>query len=129
MHLFWYAFAILYIPFAFYWFFGNLIFQPLSFSIIEFLAKWFTLYGIFSLIYGFITSAYTTTLLSMVVILSWLLSFLFLFLSMLKFGFTWRTLFAYIFVFPYYWIVLSVQAFSLFSEVFSRKIPRDKWDK
>ncbi|MBI4170155.1 MAG: glycosyltransferase family 2 protein [Candidatus Aenigmarchaeota archaeon] len=129
MHLFWYAFALMYIPFAVYWFVGNFISQPLSLASVELLAKWFTIYGIADVVVNILTGAYALTALMSAIILSWLFSFLYLLLNMARFGFTWRTLVAYLFIFPYYWLLLAVQAVVLVAESSSSKRVTNKWNK
>ncbi len=129
MHLFWYAFALLYIPFAMYWFIGNFVSQPLSLASLEVLAKWFTIYGIADVVVNILTGTYALTALLAAIIASWLFSFLYLLLNMARFGFTWRTLVAYIFIFPYYWLLLAVQAVALLREAFSRQLATNKWSK
>ncbi|MBI3190693.1 glycosyltransferase family 2 protein [archaeon] len=134
MHLFWYAFAILYMPFAIYWFSFNYASQFasgsfLSFASLEFVIKWFTLYGIFDLLRNIISGAYGLTFLLASIILSWFFSFLYFVISSIKFGFTWRTFAAYVVIFPYYWLLLIVQAAVLIYEAFSRKSVKNKWNK
>ena len=117
MHLFWYIFALIYMPFAIYWVITVYLSSSLSaLGTILFIVKWFTVYGIADLFYNILNGSYTLTPLLASIMMSWLLSFTYLLLSMKKFsGFSWRA-FSYIIMFPYYWINFMIQGLVLVYE-------------
>jgi cellulose synthase/poly-beta-1,6-N-acetylglucosamine synthase-like glycosyltransferase len=127
--LFWYVFGVVYTPFALYWFFSNLATQAISFNLILFMAKWFTLYGIMDMLYGIMVASYALTALRLMIILSWAFSLAYIIAAMSKFGYTWRMVVAYAFVFPYYWLIMFVQALVAVSAIFSRTQVQNKWSK
>ncbi len=127
MHLFWYAFAILYFPVAVFWFLGS-ISLPLSIWTIDSVIKWFTLYGIIDLVRNALASS-ATSLLVYAIIFSWIFSFIFIALAMKKFGFTWRTLIAYVFIFPYNWLLMAVQGYVILRETIIGRKQKNRWSK
>lgn len=128
MHMFWYAFALLYMPFAAYWVISAYAAQAfLPLDTLVFLVKWFTIYGMLDVIYSIATGAYAVTPLLVSIVLSWSVSFAYLLLSMRKFsGFGLRTL-AYAVMLPYYWLMFAVQGFSLAYEGLSGAKGRNIW--
>ena len=123
MHLFWYLFALVYMPFAIYWvssaYLGTMI-NFVSFYTLIFFIKWFTIYGMADLFYNILTGAYALTPLLFSIISSWALSFTYILLSMRKFkAFSWKGI-SYFIIFPYYWAIFVVQGLVLIYEMFSR---------
>ena len=117
MHLFWYVFALIYMPFAIYWVVSVYLSSSLSaLGTILFLVKWFTIYGIADLFYNTLNGSYALTPLLAPIMASWLLSFAYLLLSMKKFsGFSWRVI-SYVVMFPYFWINFMIQGLVLVYE-------------
>lgn len=131
MHLFWYPFALIYIPVAIYWMSSAYIsasLPVLSFATVMFFIKWLTIYGIAELFYSLLNGSYSFNTLLFSVAISWLLSFVYLVSAMRKFSaFGWKTL-SYIVIFPYYWIMFAIQGFALFYESVSHK-RGNMWNK
>ncbi|MFA4820119.1 MAG: glycosyltransferase family 2 protein, partial [Candidatus Aenigmatarchaeota archaeon] len=76
MHLFWYIFALIYMPFAIYWVITVYLSSSLSaLGTILFIVKWFTVYGIADLFYNILNGSYTLTPLLLSIMTSWSLSF------------------------------------------------------
>lgn len=117
MHLFWYVFALIYMPFAIYWVVSVYFSSSLSaLGTVLFLVKWFTVYGIADLFYNILNGSYALTPLLASIMASWLLSFAYLLLSMKKFsGFSWRII-SYVVMFPYFWINFMIQGIVLVYE-------------
>lgn len=132
MHLFWYAFALLYLPFALYWIASSYLSSVtsiLSAGTLVFLLKWFTVYGILDLFYQVYTGAYALTPLLASVLISWSLSFVYLLASFKKFSaYSWKLL-AYVVMFPYYWLMFTIQALALVYESASAKRSSNVWKK
>lgn len=136
VHLFWYAFAIAYLPFLFYWFLGDyanyFLFSgaAVSMDAAIFFVKWLTIYGIADLIYGTMTTAYALNTLTAAVIAAWGFSFAYFILLLRRFsGAGLKTLVAYLFIFPYFWFILTVQGASLIYEALSRRKAANIWNK
>ena len=132
MHLFWYAFAILYLPFAVYWITTSYLTSVTSIFSLQtavFAVKWFSLYGILDLLYKTYAGYYSITPLIASVIISWVLSFIYLIISMRKFSaFSWKFL-VYFIMFPYYWLMFTIQGLVLAYEALSRKKGSNVWKK
>ena len=113
MHLFWYPFALVYLPLSIYWI-------AVSYSGgVFFFVKWLTFYGIIDLFYNLFIGTYAVTPIIASIIVSWILSFIFLLLAIRKFSrFSWKAL-SYIIIFPYTWIVFAAQGFAMLRELFS----------
>lgn len=136
MHLFWHVFALLYLPLLFYWFLGDYFSYFLasgaaySFDALLFLVRWLTIYGVAELLYGVAAGTYALTSLTAAILASWLVSFAYFLMLVLRLSrASWRTFAAYVIVFPYYWFILAVQGASTLYELFSRKRALNRWDK
>lgn len=132
MHLFWYAFAILYIPFALYVLFSSYLATASgAVSTLIFAAKWFTIYGIADLIFSTAIGSYQMNFLIGSIIASWAVSFAYLLLLIRKFsGGGWKIAVGYLIIFPYYWLLFFVQAVALLHEtVRHKKKGSNIWEK
>ena len=122
IHMFWYVFAFLYMPFAFYWAASAYLNLPSAMPLdtLIFLLRWFTVYGIFDLLYNVIVGSYALTPLIFSILLSWAASFAYLLMSMKKLSaFNWKFL-SYVLMFPYHWLMFTVQGFVFVYETLIR---------
>ncbi|HLC67285.1 MAG TPA: glycosyltransferase [archaeon] len=118
MHMFWYPFALIYLPLSLYWMFQNYFAYGGG---IMFFLNWLTIYGIFSLFQNVIAGNYALTPIIGAIMASWLLSFIYFVVTMRKFSaFSWKIL-SYLVIFPYNWLVFGVQGFTFVVELFSRR--------
>ena len=118
MHMFWYPFALVYLPLSFYWMAHSFLAYGGG---IMFFLNWLTIYGIFNLFSNVASGTYALSPIIASVMLSWALSFVYFLLTMRKFSaFSWKIL-SYLIIFPYNWLVFGVQGITLVTELFSRK--------
>ncbi len=119
IHMFWYVFSFLYMPFAFYWAASSYFNIPSAMPVdtLIFLVRWFTVYGIFDLFYNVVIGSYALTPLILSIFVSWTSSFLYLITAMKKLSaFNWKFV-SYIVIFPYHWLMFTVQGCVLVYEI------------
>ncbi len=105
--------------------YGNVI----SFSVVEYFFKWFTIFGMFDFIAKVYTGIYPANVLNILTIFIFLLSYAFAIFSIIKFsGFNIYSIAALLFFFPYYLVVLVVYLFSTAYEIIA-KDAGEKWEK
>jgi cellulose synthase/poly-beta-1,6-N-acetylglucosamine synthase-like glycosyltransferase len=138
-HIFWYVFSLLYLPSVFYWMFSDYykyFFSTGNYFSVEarlFFLKWFCSYGMFDLMHKVFLGIYSLTPLLAITIINYIAT---VFYNALLFARMGRLkplhLLAYLFIFPYYLFIISVQFFTVIYEsvnlVMKRKA-ENKWTK
>jgi len=138
-HIFWYVFSLLYLPSVFYWMFSDYykyFFSTGSYFSAEarlFLLKWFCSYGMFDLMYKVFSGIYSLTPLLAITIVNYIAT---IFYNVLLFARMGRLkllhLLAYLFIFPYYLFIISIQFFTViyeFTNFFMKRKTENKWTK
>ncbi|MFH8080561.1 MAG: glycosyltransferase [Candidatus Aenigmatarchaeota archaeon] len=138
-HMFWYIFSLLYLPSVFYWMLGDYYKyffstgNPLSKDALLFFFKWFCSYGMFDLIYKVVTGVYDLHPLLLITIVNYVATIVY---NILLFATIGRLklvhLFAYIFIFPYYLLIIFIQFLTVIYEAlsfFTRKTVENVWNK
>lgn len=137
------------IPTQIYWFFHALIYLPLvlyqilygyffwfashgnyfSGDAVMYFVKWLTLYGMFDFIYNIAAALYPLTILNVLTIVVFVLSFGFTFYSLFKFSKpSPQSLLALLLFFPYTIVVLAVYIVATFYQLFERD-RGERWEK
>lgn len=132
MHLFWYAFALVYLPIAGYAFISSIdifVTEAIVSNVIIF-GKWFTIYGIADILFWTVSGSYALSPLILSIIVSWLVSFVFFVLLVRKFSqYGIKTALSYAIIFVYYWILFFIQAGALIYELSSGRKGNNVWNK
>ncbi len=123
---YWYVHGLVFVPLTFYqiyyyFYSSNLISNIFSFQSFLYFFRWFSLLGMLDLIYKTFVGIYPLNLRLFLVISSFLLGSIYMFLLLLKFKKPdVKDFLAYFFFFPYSIFNLSILAISLIYEVFNR---------
>jgi peptidoglycan-N-acetylglucosamine deacetylase len=138
-HLFWYIFSLLYLPSVFYWMLSDYyryFFSTGNYFSIEarlFFLKWFCSYGMFDLMYKVFTGVYALTPLLLMTIINYIATIAYNILLFTKLGrLKFLHLIAYLFIFPYYLFIISVQFFTTVYEGVNLLLKRKtegRWSK
>lgn len=134
--LYWFVHAFFYIPIVIYQIADGYMRYFVSWGgafsadALLYFVKWFTTYGMVDFIWNVARGAYPATLLNMLTIVVFLLSYSFAVFALLKFSksITKETIFALLFFFPFSLITLSVNIFSTFYEMIALNTG-EKWEK
>lgn len=133
--MYWFFHAIIYLPLVFYqifngywkWFLSEG--EIISYNVVLYFVKWFTTYGMIDFIYNIAIFNYPLTLLNILTIIIFFLSFGFGFYCVLKFSkLNVYNIFGLLFFFPYTIIVLSVYLIATLYQLFERN-RGEKWEK
>lgn len=130
-HIYWYIFSLLYLPSVLYWmisgyyqyFFinGNFV----SYDVIVYFIKWFSSYGMFDLIYKVIIGVYQTNSLLLITIANYIVTIIYNLLIFFRMGRLKVIHFvAYLFIFPYYLLIVFIQFFSTIFELYNSFLRR-----
>jgi cellulose synthase/poly-beta-1,6-N-acetylglucosamine synthase-like glycosyltransferase len=138
-HIFWYIFSLLYLPSVFYWMFSDYykyFFSTGNYFSAEarlFFLKWFCSYGMFDLMYKVIKGVYSLTPLLAITVINYVATLFYNILLFAKMGrLKLLHLLAYLFIFPYYLFIISVQFFTVIYESLNLLMKRkaeNKWTK
>ncbi|MEM5799274.1 MAG: glycosyltransferase [Candidatus Aenigmatarchaeota archaeon] len=138
-HLFWYIFSLLYLPSVIYWMFGDyyryffITGNYLSKEAILFFFKWVCSYGMFDLMYKVTVGVYMLHPLLLITIINYLATITYNILLFIRMGkLRIIHLLAYLFIFPYYLFIISVQFITVIYEILNFSIKKrveNKWTK
>lgn len=130
-HIYWYIFSLLYLPSVLYWMLGG-YYQYffvngnfISYDVLLYFIKWISSYGMFDLIYKVIIGVYQINNLLLITIVNYILTIFYNLLIFFKMGRLKIIHFvAYLFIFPYYLLIVFVQFISTIYELYNSLLQR-----
>lgn len=135
IQLYWYFHSFLYLPLTIYQIVNGYLTYFVSYGnffsleVLKYFFNWFTIFGMFELIFKTIIGYYTLTPLLLLTIIVFSLSIIFNFYSLFKFSdLSAYNIIAFIFFFPYVLLVLSTYWIGTLIEIYERR-NFSKWEK
>ena len=133
--IYWFLNAIIYLPVVLYQIisgylqyfvsYGNTV----SFAALAYFLKWFTVFGMVEFIFNVSNGIYAASMINILTIIIFSLSFIFALFSIIKFsGFNVYSIASLLFFFPYYLVTLVIYLFSMVYELVTGD-RGEKWEK